>query len=65
MPLCMINVDITATIDMQKRVMYHIIYWFQGLGFGFAYNLSYTIINDYFVKKRLMAISLGHTAIGK
>ncbi|XP_026739066.1 monocarboxylate transporter 6-like isoform X2 [Trichoplusia ni] len=35
----------------------------QGLGFGFAYNLSYTIINDYFVKKRLMAISLGHTAI--
>ncbi|CAH0592710.1 unnamed protein product [Chrysodeixis includens] len=35
----------------------------QGIGCGFAYNLSCTIINDYFVKKRLLAISLAHSAI--
>ncbi|KAJ8735788.1 hypothetical protein PYW07_007408 [Mythimna separata] len=35
----------------------------QGLGFGVLYNLSCTMLNEYFVKRRLMAISLVQTIV--
>ncbi|CAG9796390.1 unnamed protein product [Diatraea saccharalis] len=37
----------------------------QGAGIGFIYNVTYTILNEYFVQKRLFAFCVIQTLTGK
>nr|XP_049692531.1 monocarboxylate transporter 1 isoform X2 [Helicoverpa armigera]XP_049692532.1 monocarboxylate transporter 1 isoform X3 [Helicoverpa armigera]XP_049692534.1 monocarboxylate transporter 1 isoform X5 [Helicoverpa armigera]XP_049692536.1 monocarboxylate transporter 1 isoform X6 [Helicoverpa armigera] len=53
------NTGVVCIIFVKSVFTFHICYGIlQGLGLGFMYNLSCSILNDYFVKRPLMIISL-------
>ncbi|KAM3967845.1 monocarboxylate transporter 7 [Aphomia sociella] len=60
----MYNVGQFGIIFVKSIVQFFICYsLIQSTGYGIMYNLTYTIINDYFVEKRLLIISISQTAV--
>ncbi|KAF9801249.1 hypothetical protein SFRURICE_008138 [Spodoptera frugiperda] len=58
------NIGVICIMFVKSAFTFHICHGIlQGLGFGLIYNLSCTILVDYFLKKRLMAIGLVHSAV--
>uniref|UniRef100_A0A2A4K5J0 Major facilitator superfamily (MFS) profile domain-containing protein n=1 Tax=Heliothis virescens TaxID=7102 RepID=A0A2A4K5J0_HELVI len=53
------NTGVVCILFVKSVFTFHVCYGIlQGLGMGFMYNLSCSILNDYFVKRPLMIISL-------
>ncbi|KAH9628345.1 hypothetical protein HF086_015875 [Spodoptera exigua] len=60
------NFGVICIIFVKSTFTFHICHGIlQGLGFGIIYNLSCTILVDYFLKKRLMAIGLVYSVVEK
>ncbi|XP_068626842.1 monocarboxylate transporter 1-like [Battus philenor] len=56
-----LNLGASSLIFVNSRVVFFLCQLLQNLGVGLFYNLSMSIINEYFVKRRLLSISLTQT----